>query len=538
MTTDRGAPSDARKRRLVVQKTLIPHRKRYVKFKRRAARHVRRVKRASSPVFGHLANAIGLNAAGLVFSDTPLAWRSTPANATGAVGPNNYVQMTNSAVRVYKKSDLTLDSGAGKLGSMALNDFVGASNREVVYPQVQWDPVTQRWYYLALYVEEDKDATHAGKDALAFGWSKTSDPNVPPSGFNAATGWCRYIVDTGVNFDDYPKLGNNDTRLIIGSNSFTDNSDTGDFQTAHVFTVSKPSAGTACATAPDLKQFGTAASPLKMKNGALATTPVPVYLPQSSANGYVLAADDPGTHGNLIANRIMEWHVDSAGNLHDDTSSNGLFQVSDYKWPGAAAQGGSSNWLDTLDARLTQAVGVTDPTSGVNALALWTQHTILNGTSGAQVRWYELIPSQCNRTGASLCTGGVRQTGNQAPPASTWYFNGAITPTMSGNQAVLIYNSAGNATSTTRSTIKADSRLSTDALGAMPQTEQTIATSSDSVEDSSCGAGAGDPCAWGYYAAVAPDPSVTNKAWATSMYTAARIGTTPAWITRNFSFTP
>ncbi|MFL5825426.1 MAG: hypothetical protein ACJ76V_02765 [Thermoleophilaceae bacterium] len=531
----------AKKRRLVLQRTLIPHHERYVKFKRRAARHVRRVKRARSPVFGRIsANAIGLNQPGLVFSDTPVAWRSAPANATGAVGPNNYVEMTNSAVKVFKKSDLTLDSGAGKLGSMAMNDFVGASNREVTYPQIQWDPVTQRWYYLALYVEENKDASHPGKDALAFGWSKTSDPNVPPSGSNSATGWCRYIVDTGVSFDDFPKLGNNDTRLIVGANSFADNDPSSDFQTAHVFTISKPTAGTGCSTNPELKQFGTAASPLPMKNGAEATTPVPVYIPQSSANGYVLAADDPGTHASLKGTRIMEWHVDPTGNLHDDTSSNGLFPVADYQWPGAAAQGGSSNWIDTLDARLTQAVGVTDPTSGVGALALWTQHTILSGASGAQVRWYELVPSQCNRTGASLCTGGVRQTGNQTPPASTWYFNGAVTPTLNGDQAVLIYNSAGNATTTTRSTVKADSRISTDAVGTMPGTEQTVVTSGDSVEDSSCGVGAGDPCAWGYYAGAAPDTSVgsANKVWASNMYTAARNGTTPAWVTRNFSFTP
>src|SRR5438309_1854328 len=65
--------------------------------------------------------------------------------------------------------------------------------------------------------------------------------------------------------------------------------------------------------------------------------------------------------------------------------------VASYGRPPNAPQPSTSNRLDTLDGRLTQAVSGVDPAHG-GAVGLWTQQTVAGG-AGSQVRWYELNPA-------------------------------------------------------------------------------------------------------------------------------------------------
>src|SRR2546423_3386971 len=96
-------------------------------------------------------------------------------------------------------------------------------------PRFQWDPRSSRWYYLA-YEDETQNAPFH----LAFGWSKTADPTQLDD-----TGWCRFTLDTGALFPDYPKLGHDDQHLIFGVNAFDGN----DFVTAIVYSLPKPQNG-------------------------------------------------------------------------------------------------------------------------------------------------------------------------------------------------------------------------------------------------------------------------------------------------------
>ncbi|HEX8856805.1 MAG TPA: hypothetical protein VF752_14505 [Thermoleophilaceae bacterium] len=477
----------------------------------------------------------GLNLPGLANSDNLAGAMGTPSDSTGAVGPNNYVEFVNSVIGVYKKSDLTLDSGAGKLGEMDMAAFVGAPGKDVFDPQIQWDPVTQRWYYLIDYIDQDKSGSNPGVNALAFGWSKTADPNVPPSGFNSATGWCRYIVDTGAEFDDYPKLGSNNTHLIFGANVFADNA-TGGFQTARVFTVNKPGLSTAvggsnCSTSLTLKSFGTAASNLLTSDGDQAFTPVPAVQTESSTNGWVVAADYAGSGSQ---SQLMVWHVDSNGDLHADTSSDGNVGVTSYSIPPNIPQPGTNRRIDSSDARITQAVVRTDP--DVGAPAIWTQHTI-SGGAGAQVRWYEIVPSLCNRTSGTSCNAAARRQQGNLSNASLYYFNGAVSPAGAGNTAVVQYNSGSSAQVTD---IRAQSRLSATALGTMTG-EVNLGASSAIAQDFSCPSnGVGSVCRWGDYAAATPDPSASNVVWGSNQLigTGGMTGGQAVWTTRNFALTP
>src|SRR5207248_3028835 len=135
---------------------------------------------------------------------------ATPSDTTGAIGPDNFVQFTNGDVVVYDRS-LAPVSG----GESAIENFVGLPPGTDVAgdPQMQWDPASQRWYYLA-YASKSSDSSI---NYLMFGWSKTDSPL--PLG---DTGWCQFGLSTGHVFPDFPKLGHDDSHLIFGANGFQD----------------------------------------------------------------------------------------------------------------------------------------------------------------------------------------------------------------------------------------------------------------------------------------------------------------------------
>src|SRR5207248_5358004 len=226
------------------------------------------------------------------------------------------------------------------------------------------DPASQRWYYLA-YASKSSDSSI---NFLMFGWSKTSSP------LPLDTGWCQFGLSTGHVFPDFPKLGHDDSHLIFGANGFQDI----DEVSALVFVVPKPGPGTTCPSTTVATQFGSAAHPLITANGALADSPIPANTADSSATGYVVAADAP--------DGLMLWHVSSGPRLTRDRD----IPVPTFLIPSNVPQPGTSNLIDTLDGPLTQAVAHADPAVGGRE-AIWTQHTIAGPGGRSVVRWYEVV---------------------------------------------------------------------------------------------------------------------------------------------------
>jgi hypothetical protein len=485
----------------------------------------------AAPAHTHAVVSGGLNQPGLIATDNSVSNDGTPPDPTGAVGPSHYVEFVNSVIRVYSKSDLS------PVGSpVQLDDFVGASGDAVFDPQIQWDQQGNRWFYLA---DDCSNSACTGTNSLAYGYSKTPDPS------DLASGWCHYSIRTdnkgGVGlFDDYPKLGHNNSHLIFGTNVFNA---TGDFVSSRIWTVAKPSpSATTCATAPGPTAHywsGPASAPvpdaallatqtLKNQDGTAAGTPVPANTADSSVNGYVVAARDP-----FSASKIMAWHVDGTGALVAD----GDIAVSAYSAPAAVPQPGTTDELDSLDERLTQAVAHADPDAG-GAEAVWTQHTI-NGPGGRSVdRWYELLPAAKAK----------RQEGNVSDPSS-FVFNGAISPTMSGNEAVIQYNVAGG---NQLAQIWAQSRKSAQPLNAM-STPVKLGDSTHFDQDFSCPSVPNFPpntvCRWGDYSGATPDPAAStgqpdgpeHRVWGTNQLLGNPRGgdpSAPHWITRNFALVP
>jgi hypothetical protein len=185
--------------------------------------------------------------------------------------------------------------------------------------------------------------------------------------------------------------------------------------------------------------------------------------------------------------------------------------VPGYAIPASAAQPNDVR-LDTLDARLTQAVSAMDP-SRLNRVGLWTQHTVFGGR-GAEVRWYEINPF----------TRVVMRRG-EVSSSRLFIFNAAVSPDRAvmgpnarfGDSMVLGFNgSSRNRSSFIAYVAK---------TGDLPQSEMTvIRRSRGPANDFTC-----HPpfsfgvCRWGDYSAATPDPAVERGAvhgrvWLTNMW--------------------
>jgi hypothetical protein len=433
----------------------------------------------------------GLNQPGLGATDNSAANQGTPPDTTGAIGPNHYVEFVNSKVGVYNRSSL------GLLGSRDLDAFVGRAGQSVFDPQIQWDQQAGRWLYVA------DDILSTSQNFLAFGWSKTADPS------DLVNGWCRFVISTGNSLDDYPKLGHDNLHILIGSNFVRGNS----FLTAHLYSLPKPANGDASCTAPSpIRSFGSQFSPLTTSDGDIAFTPVAVNTSDSSSAGYVVAADSPFFVSSPA--QIMAWHVGGSATspvLFPDGNMN----VTAFDFPANVPQPGTSFVLDSMDARLTQAVAHADPGAG-GAEAVWTQHTVPGPGGRAVVRWYELLPSSLT----------VRQLGT-IQSATQFVFNGAISPAYNGTTAAINYNTGS---SSQLVDIRAQTRLGTTALGQMTG-EIVLGTSSANNIDFSC-----TPCRWGDYAGASPDPASEQGVWGSNQLNGPHT-TDPAWLTRNFELT-
>jgi hypothetical protein len=421
----------------------------------------------------------------------------TPPDSTGAIGLNNYVEMANSSIAVYDRS-LNL------LNSTSLDAFIGQpAGVPLCDPQIQWDPAANRWLYAFLYCN-----TANSVQRLPFGWSRTSDPSNLTS-----AGWCQFAVINDPYLMDYPKLGHNSKYLIVGGNLYNESppSTNPPFVSAGILWVAMPANGDTSCTNPGSSGM----TPLPLKNGDGTTptfTPVPVDTDSSATDGYVLSAYDP-SGGNGVAgtpqSKLAVWHLDSVGVLHQDAD----ISVNQYTWPFNAPQSGTTNQIDTLDGRLTQAVG--DPATGI-----WTQHAVNGAGNRSVVNWYELTFPGSNPI----------QQGIVSSPTD-FVFNAAISPTSDAQGAAIFYN---RSSSTILPVIGAQRRGAATTANQMAPGELILATSSASDTDFSCTSPYGPACRWGDYSAATPDPAQTNVVWGSNEFNTAA-GSTPAWSDENFA---
>jgi List-Bact-rpt repeat protein/PASTA domain-containing protein len=447
--------------------------------------------RTASPPIGPLTAVFnGLDQPGITDATDP-TFGGTPADSTGAIGPSNYVEAVNSEIAVYSNTNLSTPTSTLD-GSTFVGDPVPGSTCDF---QIQWDQAGQRWLYAALDC-----AASPGTQGFYFGWSKTADPEP------LSSNWCRYLVSTGTSEEEYPRLGHDDSQIIVGTNAYAHDG-LGIYKGSHIFVLDKPANGVnTCPTG--LSEEGTM---LEAGISPSDFTPVPANIADHSATGYVVSARSYSDQAHIDLYTV--GRVNGANAVLGTTD----VTVLPFAVPASVPQpGGTGDTLDSLDTRLTQAVALTDPATG--AEGIWTQHTI-DGGGPSVVRWYELTPGSPTPYRAGTVSG----------LDGAFAFNGAISPTENGGGAVLTYNS-GSAAS--------DVDWRARDLLAAPVDDVRLAMSSDVDHDLSCpsfGLFGDAPCRWGAYAGASPDPANPCVAWGTTMLTVATpdaIGD-PQWGTQN-----
>ncbi|MEA2438311.1 MAG: large repetitive protein [Thermoleophilaceae bacterium] len=429
-----------------------------------------------------------------------------PSDVGAAIGPEYFIQGVNSTgVAVFRRSDLSLVTGPVRGASFAN----APAGQEVLDSQFLWDESAGRWFYSFTYKAGSGSSRTSG---ILYGWSKTSDPT------DLEHGWCQMRVDTGTDFEDRPKLSTSATYIVLGTNA--DPIHAGYY--SRIWTIPKPAIGsTTCPTGPQtgITAFGSPSAPLKSTDGNVVDSPVPAIASDGGSTVYVVAADDyAGTN-----NQIMVWHVTPAGQLVAD----GNVAVNPYSAPPLAPQPSGYDKLDTIDQRLSNGVAHIDPDVGTTAV--WTQQVIADpaGSGRSVIRWYELIPSAC---GGGTCTASARRQQGEVKDATTWLFNSAISPTGTGNEAVLQYNSASSAQ---LAQIRASTRVSNTPLGQMSN-PATIATSAAPDQDFTC-FDSRPGCRWGDYSTATPDPNDPHTVWGSSQVIGPPSGTAQHWKSRNFA---
>ncbi len=343
----------------------------------------------------------GLNKPGM--SAAQSEGTTTPPDTTGAIGPSNYLEFVNGTGITAYDRELNAVSGP-----VALDDFIEYPTDEAVFdPQIQWDQSWGRWIYAM------DDIAGPSANYLAFGWSKTADPSnltTEEPGEGLGAGWCSYFIFTGEEFDDYPKLGHSDSGITIGTNVFNESEE---FLGSRLWSIAKLGSPEIC---PELG-VGSIASTgaLFTEHGEPAFTPVPANTADSSADSYAVASDSSIFDGK---SQLTAWHISGAGEGATLTLD-GDIGVPVFEVPAYVPQPGTSQVIDSSDTRLTNAVAVTDPEAGQEAV--WTQHTVDGPGGRSVVRWYEVLP------GAQ----SVRQEGTISDP-NQFVFNGAISPSRAG----------------------------------------------------------------------------------------------------------
>jgi hypothetical protein len=409
---------------------------------------------------------------------------TAPPDATGAVGETRFIALVNRKFAIYDKSS------TDPIKSGTLNHFAGVpAANTTTHPQIIWDPQTSRFYYLMLTVPSATD------NRLAFGFSTTANPSRPAD-------FCHYQVEGyGDQVPDYPKLGDSRYFLLMGVSA--SHPDFG-FIRGDSLAVTKPPSGSAC---PDPASLGLTFVPdLLNPDGTQTFTPVAVNSTDTANAGWMIATPNSRPANSLTLFKVTR-NPDGTANIQNPGSRQ---RVPLYDVPADAPQKNSTNLLDTLDGRLTNAVSAIDPSQG-GRQALWTQHTVAGG-AGAEVRWYEF-----NITGS-----GMLQSGEVTDP-STYNFNAAVSPDRAvdattaqfGDGMVMGYSSSSP-------TLFPQVRM-VSKVGAAPQSPEVLVKSSGTFyRGPDC---VGSLCRWGEYAGATPDPTPVS-------------GPSRVWLVNQFAFNP
>src|SRR5262249_8214401 len=150
--------------------------------------------------------------------------------------------------------------------------------------------------------------------------------------------WCQYQVPTGASLEDYPKLGHDNTQIIVGTNAYDDSTDLS-YKESHIWVFAKPGNGVTTCPTPAAEGVTTATPFVVGDTTGGAFTPVPANVADSSATGYVIAMDQDQAHLDLYA-------------VGNGAPTKTTVTVPAFDLPATVPQPGTTDEIDSLDGRL------------------------------------------------------------------------------------------------------------------------------------------------------------------------------------------
>ncbi len=406
-----------------------------------------------------LVNFAGINSAGGCNG-------CAPPDTNGDVGPNNFVQSVNSAFQVWNKSGVSL-YGPANVNTLWSGFGGPCQTRNDGDPIVLYDSMANRWLISQF------TAASPYNECIAI--STTGDP----------TGtYNRYAFQLSTSdFPDYPKLGVWPDGYYMSANWFT-GGQTYAGPRPYVFNRAQMLTGAAASFQTTSGPLGSSKSPILPADLDGPTQP------PSGAPNYFVGFGSPMS--------IYKFHVDW------NTPSNTTFTNSANLTPAAftqlcgttqncVPQKGTTQKLDGLADRLMQRLAYRN-FGGYESMVV--THAVNAGSGVAGVRWYEI------RNPGSTAT--IYQQGTYSPDATYRWMSSAA---MDKNGDIAVGYSASS--STLYPSIRYTGRLSTDALGTLPQGEATLLTGTGFQSGVN---------RWGDYSAMGIDPSDDCTFWYTQEY--------------------
>ena len=427
----------------------------------------------------------------------------SPSDAVGDVGPNHYVQMTNTLVRIYNKNGtpaappFRLSSLTGVVGGPCANIDDGD-------PIVNYDPLADRWVLSQFCV--DPTPGHQ-----LFAVSKTPDPTGEYYVYD--------FVHPNNKFQDYPHVAVWPDAYYMSANQFNGNTYSG--AGAFAYDRVKMLQGDPTASYLYFDQFAACST-----CGGQLPTDLDGTVPPPAGMGNLFVEFRATEFGDPTDGlRIFEFKPNFASPALTTLTQIGVdlslaaFDGNSPVSRSCVEQPDTTIGLDCIAERLMHRLAYRNLGTSAAPVNSWVLNFTVNvgGDTGssmssyqAGIRWVELRRSDPLGL-LSVNQQGTQATNPGAPLGGTNTWMGSIAQDASGN-IFLGYNTSGS-TAGDFPSIRYAGRLASDPPNTMGQGE--------AVGHLGTGYQAGAGSRWGDYSAASVDPADECTFWYTQGYRAA-----------------
>lgn len=427
-------------------------------------------------LFPSLAPVIGSSFIGITSDGS-----SIPPDTMGAAGPSYLMEITNQKIGFFNKS-----TGAF-ISSVSLEDFWSSLGTGSGLPDnFPFDPKVIYDQHSGRFIAVTMGGSSSPGSWLMIAVSNTSDPT--------GTWYKRAIAadkDGGVqlfnNWADYPGFGVDANYVYVTANMFNN---TNTYQYGKVWVIPKTQllSGNASITVTEFRN-----------PPGSGFTMQPAYVFGSSSTEYLI--EEGYSSSDLPPRRFLNINSITFPGGTPTWTNLGYIEVSSYPtspFP-EAPQLGSSNLIDTNDARLLNAV--------FRNGYLWTTHTVANSANTkTEAAWYQINPA----TASPSPPYGTPVQQGRISDASRWYYFPSIAVNVNGDVGIGFSGSSASEYAGAYYT----ARNASDALGTM-----------QSVGLLKAGLAPYSRNRWGDFSATVVDPIDDSTFWTVQEYA----GTSNLW---------